>query len=260
MATEVIAEEIATNLEEVAEVTRKIGSAAGFGYFGVGLIIGAGIGFYYGHKYLKEKLRAEAFEESKAEVEQIREAYSARAVVQEKPGTPEEIVKGQGYAHAGSPGAENASSDTTVTRLKPPVPVQEPIQYHRAPPPPEPTKPVHDPQWNFEEELAKRIPGEPHVIHEDEYHETEDGLPRPGWTQTAMTYYARDDVLTNEDGEVVPNAEEVIGNYNLRFGVGSTDPDLVFIRNPERMLEMEVTRVDKSYEEYVLGFDSHEEG
>jgi hypothetical protein len=256
MATEVIAEEIATNLEEVAEVTRKIGNAAGIGYFGIGLIIGAGIGFYYGHKHLKEKLRAEAFEESKIEVEQIREAYSARAVVKEKPGTPEEIVKEQGYE--GPPVA--AGADATVTRLKASVPVQEPIQYHRAPPPQEPAKPVHDPQWNFEEELAKRVPGEPHVIHEDEYHETEDGLPRPGWTQTAMTYYARDDVLTNERDEVVPNADEVIGQYNLRFGVGSTDPDLVFIRNPDRMLEMEITRVDKSYEEHVLGFDSHEEG
>ena len=254
MATEVIAEEIATNLEEVAEATRKIGNAAGLGYFGIGLIVGAGIGFYYGRKYLKEKLRAEAFEESKKEVDQIREAYGVRAVVKPKPGTPEEIVKEQGY----SPPEDGTES--TVTRLKPPVPVQEPIQYHKAPPPSEPAKPSHNPQWNYEEELARRNPGEPHVIHQDEYHTTEDGRVRPGWTQMAYTYYARDDVLTDEENQVIPNAEEVIGHYNLRFGVGSDDPDVVFIRNPERMLEMEICRVDKSYEEHVLGLDANEEG
>lgn len=254
MATAVIAEEVATNLEEVAEATRKIGNAAGFGYFGLGLIIGAGVGFYYGHKYLKEKLRAEAFEESKAEVDQIREAYSARVVVKPKPGTPEEVVREQGYSAPETP-------EVTAERpLKPTVPVQEPIQYHRAPPPPEPTKPPHDPQWNYEEELARRNPGEPHVIHQDEYHTTEDGRVRPGWTQMAYTYYAHDDVLTDEENQVIPNAEEVIGVYNLRFGVGSDDPDVVFIRNPERMLEMEVCRVDRSYEEHVLGLDANEEG
>lgn len=298
MATAALAEEVASNFEEAAVVTRKL-SGAGVGYFGFGVVVGAAIGFYYGHKYLKEKLRAEAFEESKAEVEKIREVYSLRASTREKPGSPEDVVREQGYtveetpkiivAHQAHALKAEGKKDQEIMDelgvsaqtlrillaspaperpLKPPVPVDPATgrtQYHRVGRPPESVVlgPTRDIPWDYEAEHEKRAkldPDQPYVIHEDEYHETMDGRPRPGWTQMAYTYYTRDDVLAGEDEQPIHDAEEVIGHYNLRFGDGSTDPDTVFIRNPERMVEVEVTKVDRSYEEHVLGLDANEEG
>lgn len=297
MAINVITEEIAENFEEAAEVTRKI-SGAGVGYFLFGVVVGGAIGAWYTYRYSKEKLRSEAFVESKAEVEKIREAYRIRSAIQDKPATPADVVKSQGYSVEEQPEGERVivahqahalkaegKTDTEIMEelgvsdrtleillaspaperpLKPPVPVREdPIQYHRAPPPLKAPREVREIPWNFEEELGKRKEldaDDPYVIHQDEYHETEDGRPRPGWSQAAFAYYTRDDVLTDELDGVIQNAEDIIGRYNLRFGDGSDDPDVVFIRNPERMMEMEITRVDQSYEEHVLGLEHNDEG
>ena len=54
----------------------------------------------------------------------------------------------------------------------------------------------------------------------------------------------------------LPHADIIVGLNNLQFGHGTDDDDVVFVRNDERQLEMEICRVNKSYEEEVLGVEN----
>jgi hypothetical protein len=166
---EAVADEIATNLEEVAEVTRRIAGRDVSFLFG-GIALGAPIGFYFGYKWNKEKLKAEIYAEMEAEIERIREMYNA-----------------------------------------------------------------------------------PYVIHQDEFNNTE-----TGYTQTTYTYYALDDVLVDTNERPVAHADVVVGQENLKFGHGTDDLDVVFVRNDKLELEMEICRVPRSYGEDVLGHDKDE--
>lgn len=238
MAIEGVVEEVATNLEEVAEATRKINTSA-VGYVLGGMVIGAALGFYWGYRFNKEKIRAEAFKESAEEVEKIREAYQAR----QKPSV-EELVEERGYSTA-----VEVEEPPRPTRA--PVPVQEPL---RAPP-------VvtydggksKDDGWDYALELRARDPEVPYIIHQDEFNESE-----AGYSKVTYTYYAGDDVLCDEDGRPLPHAQEVVGKDNLRFGHGSDDIDVVFVRNQKLELEMEICRSPASYEEEVLGLDRND--
>ena len=53
-AVEVVAEEVASNLEELAQATRRI-NVNSVTFFLGGLTVGAAVGFYFGHKWNKEE-------------------------------------------------------------------------------------------------------------------------------------------------------------------------------------------------------------
>jgi len=245
-AIEEVAEEVATNLEEIAEVTRRVnGKSVGLVLGGV--VVGAALGFYFGRKWNKEKLRAEAYEESKAEVEKIREAYFAR----EKPSV-EELIEEKGYSTAVDV-IEVVVEPERPTR--PPVPTQEPL-----PPPVRAPMPEVVPEarsavgvWNYAEELRARTPEYPYVIHQDEFVEG-----TPGYSKVTYTYYAGDDVLCDEDERPLPHADIIVGRDNLKFGYGTDDEDVVFVRNQKLEIEMEICRTPKSYEEEVLGLERND--
>jgi hypothetical protein len=63
MATEVVVEEVANNLEEASRVVRHLNPRA-LGYGAGGICIGIGIGFLLGQRWRKEQSRREAFVES----------------------------------------------------------------------------------------------------------------------------------------------------------------------------------------------------
>lgn len=239
MATSAIAEEVAENLEEVAEVARRIDSRA-VGIFSGGIVVGIAVGFYLGYKFNKEKLRAEAFRQSEEEIEIIREHYRRKVVAaQEKPDA-EKIIEEKGYV------STPLVAVPDVRPLKPPVPVSEPKALQ-----------VEDPQpvlvtvdWNYPRELANRTPNAPYVIHRDEFHNSEFD-----YEQVTYTYYAGDDVLTGEDDKPVSHAGAVVGLENLKWGYGSGDENVVYIRNDKLELEIEVTRSLGSYEHEVMGLD-----
>jgi len=243
-AIEEVAEEVATNLEEIAEVTRRInGKSVGLVLGGV--VVGAALGFYFGRKWNKEKLRAEAYEESKIEVEKIRSAYFAK----DKPSV-EEVIEQRGYSTA-------VEVEEHERPTRPPVPVQEPL-----PPPvkaPEPevmsdtvARSVSG-VWNYADELRNRNPEYPYVIHQDEFVEGTDG-----YRKVVYTYYAVDDVLVDEDDRPLPHGDQVVGQDNLKFGYGTDDEDVVFVRNQKLEIEMEICRVPRSYEEEVLGLERND--
>lgn len=104
-----------------------------------------------------------------------------------------------------------------------------------------------DPEWDYDAETAARIPGRPYVIHRDEFFGDE-----LGWdSQSTLTWYDQDGVLTGDRDEVIYNVDETIGD--LRFGHGSGDPNVFYVRNERLHAEYEVLRDPGSYEISVLG-------
>jgi hypothetical protein len=65
--------------------------------------------------------------------------------------------------------------------------------------------------------------------------------------------------LTDEVDTIVPDVDATVGVENmLRFGHGSGDPNVVYIRNPKLEADFEVTRSAGKYAKEVLGYDDGE--
>ena len=102
-----------------------------------------------------------------------------------------------------------------------------------------------DDDWNYEEELETRSPDKPYVIHRDEYFANEMQL-----TQSTLTYYKGDNVLCDDLDVPVYQPEKVVGP--LKFGHGSQDPSIVYIRNEELEGEYEVLLEYGTFESEIL--------
>lgn len=251
MATEQVVEQVtehvAENLEEAAGVVRHI-NAQKIGYSLAGLGVGVAIGFFIGYRWNRAKIRAEVFRESEAEVEKIREMYrdSAR-VVRDRDVKPdlEEVIEERQYS---IPVEEKPERPT-----RPPVPVAEPPV--SAPSVQISTEKSKHAGWDFEEELATRSEEQPYIIHQDEYQGNE-----KGYRQTVLTWYAGDNVLADEEEEPIPNADDVVDlNHMSRFGHGTDDINVLFVRNDRLRAEYEICRVSTSYEEEVQGLSNDDE-
>lgn len=105
-----------------------------------------------------------------------------------------------------------------------------------------------DDEWDFEVETAARTPDEPYVLHRDEFH-----LDERGFSQMSLTYYAGDDILTDEDNSPLYGFSEIIGE--LKFGHGSGDPNVFYVRNEKRKAEYEVLRHQGDFSVEVLGLE-----
>jgi len=228
LATEQVVEHVAEGLEEAAQVTRELDMGRiGFGLGG--LAVGLAFGFYVGYRFNRAKIRAEVLQEAEKDIEQIRLMYRDR----NKP-TPEAIVREQGYETPEPP-----------RPTRPPVPVRKPETL---------VEEVSRDEWNYNKEIAQRDRNHPYIIHENEFQET-----FPDYQQLQWTYYAGDNILCDERDEVVVRPELVVGEENLkRFGHGSSDDNMVYIRNDRLEIEWEITRSWKSHAEEVLGLDPDE--
>lgn len=104
--------------------------------------------------------------------------------------------------------------------------------------------------WDQEAEEIERRNGVPYIISFEEF--ANNDLEHD---QGEFTYYAGDDVLADSRDEVIPNPEEYVGNEALtRFGYGSNDVNIVFVRNEMMSQDFEISRSTKSYAVDVLGF------
>lgn len=265
MAANALTEEIALNLEDAAEVTRSL-NLRSIGFLGLGLGVGAAAGFYFGYRYNKQKLRLEILEEAEKEIDDIREHYRQKVVALEEKPALEEIIEQRGYRsddaedeetdeepenedlpdpaevgqHVAKQMVDNILQPPLVQegRLKPPVPVDEDVPAGT------------ESSWNYALERSRRSVEKPYIIHEDECIAGE-----VDHRKIEVTYFEIDEVFVDDNDQVLTNAEEVIGRQNLRFGHGSSDPDTVFVRNNKLELDIEITRLHKSYEEEELGLE-----
>lgn len=107
----------------------------------------------------------------------------------------------------------------------------------------------HDDEWDYEAELATRQEHTPYVIHVDEYMGDE-----MGFTQRTYTFYETDEVLVDEADHPIYNRSEVVGE--IKFGHGSNDQNVVYIRNETLKTEYEILRSEGSYEVEVMGYEA----
>lgn len=107
--------------------------------------------------------------------------------------------------------------------------------------------------WNQEAENANREGKDIYVISRVEFYEEKEDL---GWGQEALAYYTTDDILTDENDLPIPNPHKLIGPY--KFGQGSDDDNVFYVRNESLQMEYEINAIDGSFLELVMGMELEE--
>lgn len=178
------------------------------------LAIGAGIGSLVTYRLLKDKYEALVEEE----IESVKETFSRRTtpVYDELDNglTQEEYEEGLGHLEYKSPARERTA-------------------YNH----------ISRPEEADENEILA-----PYVINVVEYNDT-----NLHFDKSTIYYYNLDDTLVDENEEPIADVDMVIGDGLMRFGEGSDDPDIVYVRNEKLAIDYEVIRSEKSYQETVLG-------
>lgn len=109
-----------------------------------------------------------------------------------------------------------------------------------------------DDNWDYDTEMRHRARTDnPYIIHYEEFNNDE-----MGYAQITITYYEGDDILTDERDVPIYNKTEVVGE--LKFGHGSNDPNVCYVRNEKLHAEYEVLLHRGRYEEEVLGLSIEE--
>jgi hypothetical protein len=99
--------------------------------------------------------------------------------------------------------------------------------------------------WDWASELEARSTDAPYIIHIEEFVGQESG-----YNQDTVTYYAADDVVVDDHDEVMEDYRKLMGE--LKFGHGSQDRNIVYIRNDKWGTEWEVLLDSGSYLESVV--------
>ncbi|QAU06290.1 hypothetical protein SEA_RICKMORE_56 [Gordonia phage Rickmore] len=94
-----------------------------------------------------------------------------------------------------------------------------------------------------------RASGQPYIISVSEFMEND-----PQYSQNTISYYQGDSVLADDSDQPIPDINSIVGERNLqRFGEGSGDPNIVFVRNDRLEVDFEITQSLGTYAEEVLG-------
>lgn len=98
-------------------------------------------------------------------------------------------------------------------------------------------------------QLEAKESKEPYVISFESFQDEFDTHDK-----ITLCYFAGDDTLTGEDEELDPLLYDMVGEDALTsFGEMSEDPDIVYVRNENFGVDYEIIRMNKSYQEAVLG-------
>lgn len=246
MATEEVVEEVVETVADLSVRDVRIlvaGAAVG------GILVGMGVGFALGRKHTEAKYE-QILDEEIAKAKQFYSTLNKREGYE----TPEKAVSSLGYKAAEALKAYKGESvtaaevdvaetdDATVAAVTE-VEVHKNVFVDAA------TVDEDEDDFDYEERIGKIK----YIIHHDEYMNNESG-----YEQTTLTYFVEDDVLVDDQDEPIPNADEIVDETNLdRFGYGSKDNRIVYIRNDKLRLEFEVVRDENKYTEKVLGFIEH---
>lgn len=225
-------------------------------YITLGLAAGAAAGAFIGFRIGYGKAQTKYSQIAATEIAEMRQHYNEKYVALEntveKPKLAD-IVKEQGYSQdppmAVTPPNAVVEAVQEVEEVETVEVVEEVVDE------PEVRNVFRNAQvideWDDFKERQNRSPLLPYVIHQDE--RTENDV----YDEVTFTYYEEDDVLCNERDEVVDveERERLIGEANLeRFGHGSGDGSIVYVRNDQLEIVFEVIRSPNSYAEEVHGF------
>ena len=112
-----------------------------------------------------------------------------------------------------------------------------------------------DENFDIDQEMKLRSPEYPYVISQEEFLQSE-----PDFEQTSITYYEGDDTLVDERDQPIPYVDPIVGGGNLsRFGDGSGDERVVYVRNEKLSTDFEVLKSDGKFSHEVLGLQHSEE-
>lgn len=262
-----VAEAVSENAEELAAAARGWSPRDGR-LFLTGTAIGLFGGVLFGYGWAGKRLRTQYEQIAEQEIDEMREHFRARLIAkEEKPDLAEkaqEISEREGYSTPQTPvkedqdGAEAGEEGFTEADTADAVEDHEREESEEEAPSAEvnnlfdETKKEADEGWDYEEEVRLRRPDRPYVIHVDERSE------KDGYTDISLIYYEADDVLADERDQPIEDRDKTIGEGNLdKFGHGSHDKDIVYIRNDLLKIEIEVIKNDGSYAEVVHGFVQH---
>ena len=107
--------------------------------------------------------------------------------------------------------------------------------------------------FNYEESLLKRSSAAPYIISKEEYLQAEVDYP-----QSTLTYYGGDSILSDEKDGTIDDAEFVVGMDNLqKFGYGSDDGNVVYVRNENLKMDFEIIHSEGKYAVEVQGHIEH---
>lgn len=206
---------------------------------GTALIFSA-IGSISGYFFAVKRLTSHYEEINRKDLAEAKLFYSALHK-KEKFKSPEETVENLGLQKAAKALQSYQQTDSEIIeevekemaeRSGPPVLVDDPTD-----------------AFDYEEELKHRSIDTPYVISYEEYMEND-----PEYIQVTLTFFEGDDILSDEHDKPVDDVDEYVGETNLlRFGHGSQDPNIVYIRNEKLDLDFEVARSDGSYAKEVQG-------
>ena len=199
--------------------------AAGF------FLIGAGVGVISGYLYAEHSLKREYEALASEEIAEAREYYS-RLTKKDDYATPAKAV-------------EKIIPQVVTNSLREYSPSEET--------PSEIVVSIFDNPSEADEgiDVASRSEDAPYILTREEYM-----LGEKDYTQATVTYFEADDVLADERDEPIEDVEKKIGRENLRFGSGSDDPNLVYIRNDKLEIDFEVIRSRGAFAHEVLGFET----
>jgi hypothetical protein len=102
-----------------------------------------------------------------------------------------------------------------------------------------------DDDWDYEAEMSTRTSDAPYIIHVDEFFGGE-----MGFDQTTLTYYQGDDILVDELNVPIYNYQSYVGE--MKFGHGSKDRNVVYIRNEALTHEWEILLSQDCYADDAL--------
>jgi|688.fasta_scaffold650733_2 hypothetical protein len=106
--------------------------------------------------------------------------------------------------------------------------------------------------WVYQSEIENRSTEEPYVIHKDEF-----WVEEFNYDQSTLTYFEIDDILIDDKDTPVYNYPSIIGE--LKFGHGSEDQNVFYVRNDRLKSEYEVLLDKGSYAVEVLGLEYEQE-
>lgn len=211
-------------------------------------ILSAAAGATAAYFFLKKKLGAKFDAEMREEVKKTREYYDR----QNKTQSPEEIVANYEPEPAdvkvvAAITQSYRSSDIQAAHKKlveetPPAPAEIPAEVANI-------FTGSDDQFDYEEEIKKRTDEAPFIISNDEFNAGELDYP-----QQELTYFEEDGTLVDAQNMPINNTDSLVGDDNLeRFGYGSRDKNIVYVRNPVLEIDIMVLRAEGSFAE-AIGF------
>lgn len=221
------------------------------------LLVGLGIGGFVAYKVTHKRLSVQ-FDNELSEQIDIAKAFHRRLAKEgefESPESavqalvPDEVVEAVNSYKGKDRKVPYNRPEEVVQDPRPPIVVEEVNVTNNIT-----VDPQNDPRdWDYRLEVADREanPNQPYVISFEEFHQNENSNE-----QSTLAYYAGDDTLVDERDSPIDAVDYTVGDDNLaRFGHGSNDKNVVYIRNERLGHDFEVIRSEGHYAQEVLGLD-----